>query len=68
MKTSAERTESMAIELDPVIAIKCGDDQNRAAGILYFLQRGVNNLSAKSSNASLFFTKRCKQPKGGRHD
>lgn len=43
MKKSAERTEALAIELDPVIAIKCGDDQNRAAGILYFLQRGVNN-------------------------
>ena len=66
MKTSAEKTEALAIELDPVIAIKCGDDQNREAGILYFLQRGVNNLSVTSSNPSLFFAKRCKQPNGGR--
>lgn len=68
MKTSAERTEALAIELDPVIAIKCGDDQNRAAGILYFLQRGVNNLSTESSSTHLFFATGCKQPKGGRHD
>lgn len=67
MKTNVEKTELLTIALDPVIAIKCGDDQNRADGILYFLQRGVNNLSATSSQPSLFFAERCKQPKGGSH-
>lgn len=68
MKKSAERTEALAIELDPVIAIKCGDDQNRAAGILYFLQRGVNNLSVTSSNPSLFLQRGVNNPMEAAHD
>lgn len=59
MKIAETKTETIRLELDLVTAAKCGGDNDRPSGVLFFLEQGVNNLARTTSS---FFEKGCKQP------